>query len=304
MAKAEEDHITSIIPEDPRRAARAYLHMCKASGKRANTLSVYERSVMRFVDYLKSCGINKMTNITADQLREFFLTLREDHSIGGIEVIYRPIHAWFVWYWDEYEIESRNPITRVKIDHQKPEPKPGVPLEDVEAMITACTGRLKLRDRAILLGLLSTCCRATEFCKLTVGDVDYVTGRTWIKAGNVKSNKGRAVRFGDRALRALRRYLKTRGELRKSEPLFVNDSGEHLDRFSLRLMIDRRADDAGVPHAGLHDFRRRGAYELWKRTRDIKAVSEYLGHSNVSVTERYICTQEDDVLGAHERAEW
>lgn len=295
-----DEHLISIDPDDLSEAAQAYLLHCRAAGHKPNTREVYERSVTRMVTHLQGQGLERVADVKPAHLEAFFFDLRRDHSKGGVEVIYRPVKAFFRWYWDLYEVETRNPIDRVTVEHQPVKARAGIPLEVVQRMVGHCHGHYKWRDTAVLEGLLDTCARASEFCALRVGDVNYVTGRTWIEFG--KGDKARAVRFGDKALRALRRYLKQRGnKLPGHDPLIMSDKGGALDRFSLRLLIDRRADDAGVEHYGLHDFRRRGAYELWKRTRDLKAVSEYLGHASPVVTQRYLAVDEEDILEMHRR---
>jgi integrase/recombinase XerD len=296
MPPVGDEHIT-VEPVTLRDARKAYILHCRAAGKARNTVEVYERVTSRLVDWARGQGVENILDVDRDHLRAFFLHLQADHNKGGIVVYYAPIKAMFRWYWSEYEIERSNPVDRVKIERPKVKPKPGVPVESFARMRDACHGRYKLRDVAILDGLLDTCARASEFCALRVKDINFVTGRAWIEAG--KGDKSRAVRLGDRSLRELRKYLKTRGELKPNDPLFMNDDRAAFDRFGLRSLVKRRAGDAGLPCPGLHDFRRRGAYLMWKKTRDLKAVSEYLGHSSPVVTQRYLALEEEDVQDMH-----
>jgi site-specific recombinase XerD len=285
------DHTTQVIPESILQAETAFLTVIRSRRRSKSTLEGYKRAIDLLRSYLE---IQPILNITSDDLRAFFTELQADHNVGGVEFYFRPIRAMFNWFWDEYEIDKRNPISKVKVAHQPPNPQPGIPLNDFNAIYDACT---LARDKAIIYGLLDTCARATEFCSFKIKDIDLTTGQAIISYG--KGGKRRPVRFGNRSMRALRKYLKTRESLHGNDPLFATKSNEAFDRFSLRLLIDRRADDAGVPHYGIHAFRRRGAYEMWKVTRDLKGVSLYLGHSDVSVTKRYINVEDDDILETH-----
>ena len=296
----KDNHAIFVIPETLEKALRGYVLAVRAAGSKPYTITVYERSIRKLIEHLVTRGARKMEDVTAEQLREFFVGLQEKHNRGGVQVYYRPIKAFFRWYWDEFELEQRNPIDKVKIDPARVNPRVGIAIEHVERMVEACKSSNRLRDKAILLCLLDSGARATELCKLTVGDVDLITGEVQIVDG--KGAKDRIVRFGDKALRALRRYLRTRSDLRGHSPLFITRSGERFSRFSLRLLVDRRADDAGVPHPGLHDFRRRCAYEMLRRGVPTKMISHYLGHSSVAVTERYLAMDDQDVLDAHRRA--
>lgn len=289
----------NIVPENLPDVMDSFLQYCRAAGHRPNTLETYRRVLGSLIHFVTiEFSVTRINEVTSAHLREFFIQLQEAHNTGGVEVYYRPAHAMFAWYWREYEIEQRNPFETVKIKHARITARTGIPLDHLERMIAACRGPNRARDMAILYGLLDTCARASEFCGIRMQDIDLATGRVLIRNG--KADKSRYVRFGQKSMRLLRRYLKTRGQLYTGDPLFATDEGDPLNRNSLRLLVERRADDAGVAHPGLHDFRRRGAYLLWKRTRDWKGVSEYLGHSNVVVTQRYVAVDDDDVLETHE----
>jgi integrase/recombinase XerD len=293
-----QEHTTSIIPETTEQARDAFRRSVEAKGSSSHTLEVYARHTEYLCHELKALGIQDMSQLTTDHLESFFEDLQAKHNRGGVHCYYRSIRAWLRWYWDKYDIPSRNPIDKIRIDPPAGKPKPGIPMEHFKRMVDACKTKLGLRDKAMLFCLLDSCCRATEFVSINIGDVDFVTGHVLVRHG--KGDKRRTVRFGDKAMRALRKYLKTRGDrLPDRQPLFQTDQGERFDRFSLRLMLDRRADDAKVPHYGLHDIRRRGALELKRNGMHIKDISVYLGHSSVKVTELYLAIEDEEVLSSH-----
>ena len=67
------------------------------------------------------------------------------------------------------------------------------------------TGR---RDRALLLTLLDTGCRASELLSLNVGDVNLDTGLVWVRHG--KGDRGRVTFIGKRAMCMLKKHLEDR----------------------------------------------------------------------------------------------
>jgi len=218
------------------------------------------------------------------------------HNVGGVWVYYRAIKAFLNWYWREMEPDMRNPIDAVKLPQVRVKAKKGVPIADFERLLDAC--KLQ-RDRAILQCLLDSGCRASEFCDLNIGDVDMLSGRVWVRAG--KGDKARVVRFGDKARKELRRYLKGR-EHSRDDPLFATDEGGRFNRNSLRLLMERRAADADVPCPGLHDFRRLCGYLMHRNGASVREIQLYLGHSSITVTQRYIALDDDDIMDAHRRA--
>ena len=51
--------------------------------------------------------------VDAEDLRAFFGSLRESHSVGGVHHCCRNVEAFFRWFWLEYEIDKFNPIDKV-----------------------------------------------------------------------------------------------------------------------------------------------------------------------------------------------
>ena len=69
------------------------------------------------------------------------------------------------------------------------------------------------REQAVILTLLDSCVRASEFCAFRVGDFDPKSGKLKIRhgaEGGAKGGKGRAVYLGKTARNALWRYLAQR----------------------------------------------------------------------------------------------
>ncbi len=148
------------------------------------------------------------------------------------------------------------------------------------------------RDGAILEALYSTGLRVGELTSLNVEDVDFWNGtlRTLGKGG-----RERVAPVGEKALEALRDYLKERGldPLSRSSgprarPLFVNRRGGRLTARSVHSLVARWARAAGVekpvhPHTLRHSF----ATHLLDRGCDLRSVQEMLGHKNLSTTQIY-----------------
>jgi integrase/recombinase XerD len=294
------EHTTDIYPASIASAAAAFMRSVNARQASPNTINIYTLHVDALSKHLAALGITDMTAVTYAHIEAFFGHLATDHNRGGVHCYYRSVRAWFNWHWSTYDIEQRNPIAKVKVPAPIHKALPGIPMNHFRLLVDACKTGLGMRDKAILYCLLDSCARATEFVSLNIGDVDFITGHALIRKG--KGSKSRTVRFGDRSMRALRAYLKQKRGLKipERQPLFTTDDFERMDRFTLRMMLDRRADDAKIPHYGLHDLRRRGALELYNNGMSIKDISVYLGHSSVKVTELYLNVTNDDVLEKHQ----
>ena len=85
-----------------------------------------------------------------------------------------------------------------------------MPLDDLRAMLDTCERHTfgGDRDRAMLMTLLDTGARVSEFLALDVGDVDTKSGQVIIKHG--KGDNGRATFIGAKTRREVLRYLRNR----------------------------------------------------------------------------------------------
>ena len=68
----------------------------------------------------------------------YFIDLgKKRKKANSIHCAYRVIKTWLKWSWEEYQIDSRCPIERVKVEPPNEDPQPGIPLQDVDKLIEA-----------------------------------------------------------------------------------------------------------------------------------------------------------------------
>jgi integrase/recombinase XerC len=166
------------------------------------------------------------------------------------------------------------------------------------------------RDKAILELLYSTGCRVSEIARLSVRDIDFISGIIKILG---KGKKERLVPAGDRSLRLIRSYIDERGrddkvrKLRVNDIVFLNHSGNKMgsrltDR-SIRRVLNRRLNEIALnkkisPHTLRHSF----ATHLLDRGADLRSVQELLGHENISTTAIYTHISSERLRKVYENA--
>ncbi len=279
----------------------AFLRDCKTRGLSAFTVEFYDAQLKQFVTYCKGEDVTEVLGLTPDLIRGFLLMLEtKGRNEGGRHAAFRSVRVFLRWYETEAEPEAwANPIRKVRPPKPTSEPIKGVPVEDVRAMLATCGGNFTgVRDRAILLCLLDTGARAREFLSLNLDDVDFVSGAVDIRKG--KGKKRRTVFIGKRSRKALRAYMRLRGDV--DPALWVtNNGGTRLAVNSLRQVLARHAELAGVPMASAHDFRRAFAITLLRARVDIFSIQKLMGHADLEVLRRYLALIDDDIREAHER---
>lgn len=281
--------------------AAAFLLDRKAQNLTIKTLDFYQRNLQTFINWCDGQVVYSVVDITPELLRGFFVAMSErGHNAGGVRALYRTVRVFIRWYVLEFEpLEWRDPLRKVKMPKADEEPLEPVSLDTVRALLDTCKhGKFTdERDRAILLFLLDTGVRAGELLALDRQDADILTGDVLIRKS--KSRKPRTVFIGRVARRALRAYLKIREDTARA--VFVTDEGERLKMAGLRMVLVRRSKRAGVPVPSLHSFRRAFALAMSRAGVDLLSISRLLGHSDLSLLERYIKQTGDDLRSSHDR---
>lgn len=278
----------------------AFLRDCRTRKLSPFTVEFYRAQLATFSAFCITQKVTEVTQITADLIRDYLDLLESTgHNGGGRHAKFRALRTFIHWWADEVEPENwKNPLLKVKPPKLKTDPIPGVPVDDVKAMIATCGADFfGVRDKAILFCLLDSGARVGEFTALNCDDIDPTDGAVIIHKG--KGNKGRTVFLGKKARRALRAYLKLRSD--DSPALWVTKDGERLRIGSLQDVLKRRAILAGVPVASPHDYRRSFALNMLRAGVDIYNLAKLMGHYDISVLRHYLALVEDDIRAAHEK---
>jgi site-specific recombinase XerD len=302
--------LTLAVYPDLRRWVDGFFVAKRAKGAAPRTLAFYREKLGAFVSHCQGRNVTVIEAIDAGLIREFLVQLSDQgHNPGGVHAYYRTVRTFLLWYEREAEPDGwRNPIRRVEAPKVAETVLEPVELPTVGELVRACGPDLYgLRDRAILLTLLDTGARASELVAFDLPDLDPATGTLTIR--RAKGGKVRAAFLGHKARRAVRAYLRARGDL--AGPLFAAKGGGRLSYFGLRSMVVRGAREAGVsPAPSLHSFRRAFTLDLLRSGADLLSIQRLLGHADMSLLKRYARQNVDDLRAVHaqyspvDRAGW
>jgi len=271
------------------------------------TIPGYERTFRRLVSFL---GDPEFAAVTSNDVRRFLVHLADNFKVSR-----RTVHdAWIplssLWTWAETELGTPH-IIRGKVKQPKYTKRTIDALtEDQVRAILAASERSRPymgrhgketraarptadRDRAILLTLLDSGLRAAELCALTMGDYDPKRGRLLVQRG--KGDKARFAVIGQRAQKALWRYLAQRPDAGPRDPLFATRSGAPMQRTTLGQMVARMGDRAGVANVHPHRFRHTFAINFLRNGGNVLTLRELLGHESLAMVQRYARIVEADI---------
>lgn len=150
------------------------------------------------------------------------------------------------------------------------------------------------RDRAILEVLYSSGLRASELIGLQLTSLDFTKKEIRILG---KGRKERLVPCGDKALEALKLYLRngrpqllSRADkgLKENNAVFLNYRGGELSVRSVRRILTKYVKQLALtdgisPHSIRHTF----ATHLLEAGADLRSIQELLGHVSISTTQIY-----------------
>lgn len=162
---------------------------------------------------------------------------------------------------------------------------------------------ISTRARTILILLYETGMRASELTSLDDSSVDFTQGEIRVTG---KSNKQRAIPFGDELRTQLQQYISQRNQewpQRADSALILNDRGRRITYEQLRKEVMMRLSAIGnlakrSPHVLRHSF----ATAMLNNGADLESVQKLLGHSELSTTEIYTHTTFEQLKKVYSKA--
>lgn len=163
-----------------------------------------------------------------------------------------------------------------------------------------------VRDWAALLLTYSHGLRAQETCNLNLQDIDLRGGQITIRRlkGSLQTTQQLMPHRGEPLLdelKALREYLLIRPN-DGGDALFVSQKGGHLTSTQLYRVFRDIAAEVGLPKAKRHPhvLKHSVACLLVNQGVNLARVKQYLGHSAISSTMRYVSVT--DQQASHDAA--
>jgi integrase/recombinase XerD len=234
------------------------------------------------VTYLGDVAVE---SITVDDLRAYIADQMSRLSPFTVASRTRALKRLFSWLEAEGRIEV-NPTRRIKTPQPKRREPKAISLDDVRALLGTAKGEslADVRDRAIILVLCDSGCRAGGLCGLRLDDLHLEAGLALVYE---KGGKSRYVMYGPQTAEALRAWLAVRPE--GGQSVFVNLKRKTaLTPSGVWQMLQRRAEQAGIEGAAnTHAFRHSFARHFLLSGGDLGTLADILGHSSVEVTKAY-----------------
>lgn len=268
-------------------------YMIANKGKSENTVKNYKSDINGLFKFL-SQELNEdikqidITKITDKQLRSYVSKLhREDKAKSTISRAVSSIQSFFEYLHTTEKVIENNPAA--ELEHPKIKHNKAVVYMTMNEVIKLMKNIDSVRDYAILTTYLNTGIRASELTNIDTDDIR--DGVLVIREG--KGNKDRYIELNEACIKAINKYLEIRPEV-DTKALFVSKLGNRMSYSAVYKLFRKYRDKAGLDKKyTLHKLRHTFATILYQSGADIRTIQELLGHTNVSTTQIYTHTSNE-----------
>jgi integrase/recombinase XerD len=253
-----------------------------------NTIADYQHTYRRLLEWLDHDP--EPGQVSPDDIRAFLAAM----PVGPKTALNYHTGLSSLWQWmtdsGYVPINIIRAVERPRIN--QPEVRP-YSRGQMDAILEAAShSTMAARDIAIVLLLLDTGIRASELCNLQMRDLSLPDRQVLVVSG--KGKKGRLLYYSEPTRQALAAYIPS-GRRLPTLPVIATDTGRAMSRDTLRLMLGRLGDRAGVYGVGCHRFRHTFAIEFLRNGGNIYALQRALGHSTLDMCKRYLMFVQADI---------
>ena len=250
-----------------------------------NTISSYERDLLKFSSFLNKKGFNDYKEIDSDALNLFIMELRNAGTSGkSLKRYLSSIRVFFTFLMerDGLEINPALSIKTPKIERDLPKT---IDFDDLKKMMTIKSSKYKELRSVLMIELLYSCAlRVSELVGINLEDIDMNEGFVKVMG---KGGKARFSPMGQTTIEVLKRYVKQRPNC-NTDALFINQKSLRISTRTVQNIVKNRALEVGVSiNVHPHMLRHAAATHFLQSSHDLRTVQEFLGHKSIKSTQVY-----------------
>jgi len=268
-----------------------------------NTVRAYLLDIGEFNSYLKSKDIKtELNELTDFEIRGYIGWLYRKNMKSTLERKLASLRTYFEFLKNENLINI-NPAKLVPSPKKQNKLPEFLTVDEVFKIIDNYTfkGKLGLRDKAIIELLYSSGIRVGELVSISIKDFDFENMLLKVMG---KGNKQRIVPIGSKAIDSICKFLEVRNLFNpKTDKLFINNRGYSITERTIGRIIKKISNEAGIsknisPHVFRHSF----ATHLLGSGADLRAIQDMLGHSSLSITQKYTHTSIEKIMEIYDQS--
>jgi integrase/recombinase XerD len=269
------------------------------------TIEAYSHDLNRFVNLVQSRGIEKVADITSDEIISYLEQVKKDGlNARSVNRGLAAVRGFFKFLLREKKID-KNPVANIGLAKVWARLPDTLSKEEMNLLLAqpGMKNSAAIRDTAMMELMYATGIRVSEIITLTMNSINWQVGYLVVMG---KGGKERIVPIGRSAYNFLSEYVNQgrpkfmKGQ--KTNILFLNRSGNGLTRQGFWKIVKRYVLRAGLnkkvhPHTFRHSF----ASHLLEGGADLRSVQIMLGHADIATTQIYTHITRERLKSIHKR---
>ena len=294
-----------------------------------NTLNTNKVDLAAFLDYLRY--ERRYSSLTCENyqrdLEQFQLWLTEHKDSLDLNLITEFVVRQWITQLHRQGLKSRSlqrklsslrSFYRYQIKHKRLSSNPAIDIRapkenkplpqtlDIEMVSQLLDIKgddfITVRDRAILELFYSSGLRLAELAGIAIADINADEALLRVTG---KGNKTRVIPVGSKAMVAIQEWLQHRSLVNRLDldTLFLSKQGKAISHRNIQLRISHWQMKQGIPQSvHPHKLRHSFASHLLQSSGDLRAVQEFLGHSDISSTQVYTHLDYQHLASVYDKA--
>lgn len=282
----------------------AYLEGTRNYAKK--TIEAYAADLSHFIDFLGRLEIDDYNEVDHKILRSFLANqVTRGYSRPTVARRCACMKAFFK-YLTESQVVDNDPAATLSFPVKGRKLPRFLTENEMTNLAEGIGGNepVDFRDKAVIELLYATGIRVSELCDIHMGDVDFDSAVIIVKG---KGNRERVVLVGNKALRAVGRYVdEVRPALVKEGQdtgniLFLGKRGSPLNPREVRRILKKHSLVVESGSVSPHTLRHTFATHLLTNGADLRSVQELLGHKDIATTQIYTHLTMGEIRKAYDR---
>ncbi|MEH6922664.1 site-specific integrase [Bacillus altitudinis] len=272
----------------------------KVSGNRSRTISDY---VLHVEHFLSVTNVNYVSDITADTIYKWLDSMNVSNQTKLTRL--KCLKAFLSRCFDNAGIEIKFWKTiNIKVDQKV---KEGATERDVNVLLSLLdlSNFIQLRDAVAVLVMFKTGIRINTLTQLEERHIDFKNNVLNLEGSIMKNHQQIKLPFDDFLKRLLEVLIKQNAVIRreygkKNGFVFITKYGDAIATSPTHNNIQKRLNKYsrmyGLKNINPHALRRGFAKSLLDKGANVAVISKALGHSDISVTTKYLHLDVDEVV--------
>ncbi|MDA2670668.1 tyrosine-type recombinase/integrase [Bacillus cereus] len=230
-------------------------------------------------------------------IEDLILKSKQLMKVTTINTRLRALRSFYN-FLDKNKLIDKNPMKNIKLLRDRQKTIETLDNQEIEKLIKTIRKQktfVGFRDEVILLVFLDTGVRLSELVGIKVEDVQHnklIIRRT-------KNLFERTVYLSDTTQERLESYIKVRGEVATNK-LFISQDNKELNPHSIQTRLTKYGKEAKISkRVSPHTFRHTMAKRMIVSGLDAFSLMHLLGHTDITVTKRYVNLWGQDLEQKH-----